>query len=237
TQSQSLSAAANDWALGRNIGFSWVACTGAEADIDIADLLDYAALDPQTRAVVLQLGHIRQPRKFMSAARAVARIKPVLVLQTRADRRDAPLGSDPVRSAAFARAGLVECESLGGLFDGLAALELLPNVRQDRVLVVGNGAGTCALGIDAVHRAALTPARASDDTVAAVARHAPHARSTRSGIDLGASSNADTVAAMRQLLDDSDIDVIMLLHSPIPGQPHAPMVEAVANAGLGSRLM
>src|SRR5699024_5472332 len=46
TQSQSLSAAANDWALGRNIGFSWVACTGAEADIDIADLLDYAALDP-----------------------------------------------------------------------------------------------------------------------------------------------------------------------------------------------
>src|SRR5699024_8514772 len=162
---------------------------------------------------------------------------PVLVLQTRADRRDAPLGSDPVRSAAFARAGLVECESLGGLFDGLAALELLPNVRQDRVLVVGNGAGTCALGIDAVHRAALTPARASDDTVAAVALHAPHARSTRSGIDLGASSNADTVAAMRQLLDDSDIDVIMLLHSPIPGQPHAPMVEAVANAGLGSRLM
>ena len=72
TQSQSLAAAALDWALGRNIGFSWMACSGSEADIDVADLLDYAALDPRTRAVVLQVGHIRSPRKFMSAARAAA---------------------------------------------------------------------------------------------------------------------------------------------------------------------
>src|SRR5699024_9165433 len=62
TQSRSLMAAALDWALGREIGFSWLACTGDEADIDVADLLDLAALDPKTRAVVLQLGHIKQPR-------------------------------------------------------------------------------------------------------------------------------------------------------------------------------
>ena len=103
TQSQSLAAAALDWALGRNIGFSWMACSGSEADIDAADLLDYAALDPQTRAVVLQIGRIRSPRKFMSAARAAARVKPVLVLQTR--RAERPQGPDRARSAAFARAG------------------------------------------------------------------------------------------------------------------------------------
>lgn len=237
TQSQSLTAAANDWALGRNIGFSWVACTGSEADIDIGDLLDYAALDPQSRAVVLQLGQINQPRKFMSAARAAARVKPVLILQTRADRHDSPLGSDPVRSAAFARAGLVECENLGGLFDGLAALELLPNVRQDRVMVVGNGAGTCALGTDAVHRAALTPTRVSSDTEAALVERAPHARQTRCGIDLGTSNDEQTAAAIGTVLADPDVDVVMLLHSPVAGQPHRPMVEAVADAGLDNRLM
>ncbi|HET7314502.1 GNAT family N-acetyltransferase [Salinisphaera sp.] len=236
-QSQSLTAAAVDWALGRNIGFSWLACTGAEADIDVADLLDHAALDPRTRAVVLQLSEIGEPRKFMSAARAAARVKPVLVLQTRADRPAAPPGPDPARSAAFARAGLVECENLGGLFDGLAALELLPAVRQDRVIVLGNGAGVCALGTDALRRAALKPAEATKGTIEALASAAPRAHNTGAGIDLAHSNNKQTVAALRLALADPGVDAALLVHSPVAGHPHAPMVQAIAEAGLDARLM
>ncbi|AWN17274.1 GNAT family N-acetyltransferase [Salinisphaera sp. LB1] len=237
SQSQSLTAAAVDWALGRNIGFSWLACTGAEADIDAADLLDHAALDPRTRAVVLQIGEIAEPRKFMSAARAAARVKPVLVLQTRADRSGTPPGPDPARSAAFARAGLVECENLGGLFDGLAALELLPSVRQDRVMVLGNGAGVCALGTDALRRAALTPVEASVETVDALADAAPRAHNTGAGIDLASSDSTETVAALRLALADRGVDAALLVHSPVAGHPHEPMVEAIAEAELDARLM
>ncbi|MES1954432.1 bifunctional acetate--CoA ligase family protein/GNAT family N-acetyltransferase [Salinisphaera hydrothermalis] len=237
SQSQSLTAAAVDWALGRNLGFSWLACTGAEADIDAADLLDHAALDPRTRAVVLQIGDIAEPRKFMSAARAAARVKPVLVLQTRADRPGTPPGPDPARSAAFARAGLVECENLGGLFDGLAALELLPSVRQDRVMVLGNGAGVCALGTDALRRAALTPAKAGSDTVEKLGEVAPRAHNTGAGIDLASSDIPETLAALRLALADRSVDAALLVHSPVAGHPHEPMVEAIADAKLDARLM
>lgn len=237
SQSQSLTAAALDWSLGRNIGFSWVACTGAEADIDAADLLDHAALDPRTRAVVLQVGEITQPRKFMSAARAAARVKPVLVLQTRRASPGAVQGPDPVRSAAFERAGLVECANLGGLFEGLTALELLPSVRQDRIMVLGNGAGICALGTDALRRAALQPAHISSDTRRVLAHRAPRARDTANGIDLTTSDNADTVEVIRAALADDNADAVLLVHSPVAGHPHAPLVEAIAHARFDPRLM
>jgi len=233
TQSRSLAAGALDWALGRNIGFSWLACTGVEADIDVADLLDYAALDPQTRAVVLQIGTIRSPRKFMSAARAAARIKPVLVLQTQHTAK----GPDPARSAAFARAGLVECENLGGLFDGLAALELLPARTASRIAILGNGSGVCALGTDAVRRQGLVPAELSKKTDKILRKVAPQASNGHAALNLGDSNIDESVAALRTVNHDKSVDMTLFVHSPIAGQPHDPMAEAVANADIGTRLL
>lgn len=238
TQSQSLAAAALDWALGRNIGFSWLACSGSEADIDSADLLDYAALDPRTRAVVLQVGRIRSPRKFISAARAAARVKPVLVLQTRRAVDDGPQGPDPARSAAFARAGLVECENLGGLFDGLAALDLLPTVKHDRVLVMGNGAGASALGTDALLRQGLTPARLGAEAHKQLTKIASGTRDHGVSIDLADSSTDETIEAIRTATADTkNMDAVLFVHSPVAGQPHEPMVTAIAAAEISPRLM
>lgn len=236
-QSQSVAAAALDWALGRGLGFSWLAVTGGEADIDVADLLDYAALDPHTRAVVLQLGTIPQARKFMSAARACARIKPVLVLQTRQPGRQAPGGSDPIRSAVFRRAGLVECDTLGGLFDGLAALELLPTAGGDRIAVVGYGSGVCALAIDAVLRHGLQPAVLSEPTQQQISAVVPGVQFSTAAVDLGSATAGGVVSALRSVLADVGVGVVLLIHSPMPGQPHQPLATTVAEAAFGERLL
>ena len=236
-QSQSVAAAALDWASGRGIGFSWLAVTGGEADVDVADLLDYAALDPHTRAVVLQLGNISQARKFMSAARACARLKPVLVLQTRRANTQTAAGSDPIRSAAFRRAGLVECDSLSGLFDGLAALELLPTVAGDRIAVVGNGSGVCALAVDAVLRQGLQPALLSEATQQQIKTLVPPARFGGSACDLGSAAASEVVSALHLVLADAGVNVALLIHSPMPGQPHQPLATAVAQAAFGERLL
>ncbi|MES2683569.1 MAG: GNAT family N-acetyltransferase [Pseudomonadota bacterium] len=236
-QSQSVAAAALDWALGRGIGFSWLAVTGGEADVDVADLLDHAALDPHTRAVVLQVGHVRQARKFMSAARACARIKPVLVLQTRRANTLLVGGSDPIRSAAFRRAGLVECEALSGLFDGLAALELLPTVAGDRIAVVGNGSGVCALALDALLRLGLQPAVLSEATQQQIKARIPLARFGGAVTDLGSAAAREVVGALGSVLADAGVNVALLIHSPMPGQPHQPLATAVAEAAFGERLL
>ncbi len=236
-QSQSIAAAAVDWAIGRGVGFSWLAVTGAEADIDVADLLDYSALDPCTRAVVLQIGNIRQARKFMSAARAAAHVKPVLVLQTRRMDFDGSGGPDPVRSAAFRRAGMVECETLSGLFEGLAALELLPSARGADVAVIGNGSGVCALAVDAVLRNGLPVAVLTSETLQGIAKVVPQVRFLAGAVDLGKADAKQVLAVLRAVLADVDVDTALLIHSPMAEQPHQVLATAVAKAGFGERLL
>ena len=236
-QSGSVAAAAIDWGAGRSIGFSWVATTGAEADVDVADLLDYAALDPHTRAVVLQVGSVLSPRKFMSAARSCARAKPVVVLQGLAEGRDGLPGADPVRSVAFERAGLIECETLDGLFDALAALDRLPPSAQTRVLVLGNGAGVCALGTDAVLRYGLEPARISAATLEQMHSLQPQVRALGGAMDLGPTAPETLVAVIKAALADGAVDFALLMHSPYAGQEHAALAEAMIHAAPGPRLV
>ena len=81
SQSGALVTAMLDWARGRGIGFSHFVSLGEHADIDFGDMLDYLASDAKTRAILLYIESIEAPRKFMSAARAAARNKPVLVVK------------------------------------------------------------------------------------------------------------------------------------------------------------
>lgn len=235
-QSQSVAAAAADWAAGRRIGFSWIAVTGGEADVDVSDLLDYAALDPDTRAVALEVGSIGGARKFMSAARACARAKPTVVLQTRLVDRGAA-GADPVRSAAFARAGMVEVPNLPGLFDALAALQQLPPMPQPRVLVVANGAALCALSVDALLRQGLSLAELPESTQQALWRRLPTVRFRRGAVDIGDPEMAQTLAILRELIALEGVDALMFVRSPVAGYPHEPVARAVSTAALGARVL
>lgn len=235
-QSQTVAVAAADWAAGRRIGFSWVAVTGGESDVDLADLLDYAALDGDTQSVAVEVGRIRGARKFMSAARACARAKPTVILQTRlADR--AAAGADPVRSAAFARAGLVEVPSLPGLFDALAALHRLPAITQPQVLVVANGAALCALGIDAAIRSGLSICELSEIAQRAVLSRLPSARFRPGAVDIGDPAVEDHVSVLQMLLRTENLGALIFLRSPVAGHPHEPVAQALAKAQLGARLL
>ncbi len=80
SQSGAIAAGMADWAAQRTVGFSGIVSIGDQLDVDIADLLDYFAPDSKTRAILLYVEAIKDARKFMSAARAAARIKPVVVV-------------------------------------------------------------------------------------------------------------------------------------------------------------
>ena len=81
TQSGAMVTAVLDWAAARGIGFSHLVSLGDMADVDFGDMLDYLASDPDTRAILLYVEAVTHARKFMSAARAAARIKPVIVIK------------------------------------------------------------------------------------------------------------------------------------------------------------
>ena len=81
SQSGAIAAGLIEWASRRSIGFSGVVSVGNQIDVDFGDLLDYFAMDPTTRAILLYIESIRNAAKFMSAARAASRTKPVVVIK------------------------------------------------------------------------------------------------------------------------------------------------------------
>src|SRR5215831_6363165 len=126
SQSGAMITAMLDWAVPRGIGFSHVVSLGDMADVDFGDMLDYFAADQQTRAILLYVEGVTYGRKFMSAARAASRLKPVLVLK--AGRSDAGAraatshtgvlaGADAVYDAVFRRARMLRGVTIAELFE------------------------------------------------------------------------------------------------------------------------
>ncbi|TGT90057.1 GNAT family N-acetyltransferase, partial [bacterium M00.F.Ca.ET.155.01.1.1] len=80
-QSGAIATSLIDWAAENDVGFSRIISLGDMADVDVGDCLDMLAGDFHTRAIVMYLETIPNPRKFMSAARAAARLKPVIAIK------------------------------------------------------------------------------------------------------------------------------------------------------------
>ena len=139
SQSGAIVAGMAEWSTRRGIGFSALISIGDQIDVDVSDLLDFFALDHATRTVLLYIESIKDARKFMSAARAAARVKPVIIVKSgrhapaakaAATHTGALAGSDAVCEAAFRRAGLLRVDDLEELFDAAETLGR-PYFRQE----------------------------------------------------------------------------------------------------------
>jgi len=116
SQSGAVAVGLVEWAAQRQVGFSAIVSLGDKIDVDFSDCLDFFSADAGTRAILLYIESIENAKKFMSAARAAARIKPVVVIKAgrhaqgakaAATHTGALAGSDAVYDAAFRRAGLL----------------------------------------------------------------------------------------------------------------------------------
>ncbi|MFP3569495.1 GNAT family N-acetyltransferase [Paraburkholderia sp. SIMBA_030] len=144
SQSNALTNAVLGWAHARGLGFSHAVALGGEADVDAGDVLDYLASDPGTRAILLELDTVRAARKFMSAARAAARNKPVLALRSgRADPADA------LYTAAFRRAGMVRVDALDDLLDEIETLGVGRVAAGATATLITSDRGLATLACDA----------------------------------------------------------------------------------------
>lgn len=169
SQSNALTNAVLGWTHARGLGFSHAIALGDEADVDAGDVLDYLASDAATRAILLELSTVRAARKFMSAARAAARNKPVLVLRTgRADDADA------LHAAAFRRAGMVRVDSLDDLLDEIETLGVGRVAASSAATLITSDRGVAALAADAFAAAGDALAEWSDETARALATALPH---------------------------------------------------------------
>jgi acetyltransferase len=237
TQSGAMATAVLDWAAPRGIGFSTVVSVGDMADVDFGDLLDYLATDTATTAILLYVEAVTHARKFMSAARAASRVKPVLVVKTgrhaegaraAASHTGALAGADAVYEAAFRRAGMLRVDSMEELFDACATLATMAPPRGDRLAILTNGGGPGVLATDALigeggHLAELAP-----ETLKRLDAVLPRTWSHGDPVDIiGDADGARYAAALAALLADPNTDAILVANCPTAIVPPVEAAEAV----------
>jgi acetyltransferase len=157
SQSGAIASSLIDWAAVNDVGFSHIVSLGDMADVDVGDWLDMLAGDAKTTAVLLYLETVSNPRKFMSAARAAARIKPVIAVKAGRHEQSAKAaathtgalsGADRVIDAALSRAGILRVSGLADLFDAAEITARFRPLETARVGVVTNGGGAGVLAVD-----------------------------------------------------------------------------------------
>jgi acetyltransferase len=249
SQSGAVVTAMLDWAVPRGIGFSHVVSLGDMADVDFGDMLDYLAGDPHTGAILLYIEGVTHGRKFMSAARAAARNKPVLVLKAgrsgaaagaAASHTGALAGADAVYDAVFRRAGMLRVETMAELF---AAAETLATTREqigDRLAILSNGGGAGVLATDALMAAGGRLAELSTETVAALDAVLPATWSRGNPVDIiGDASGKRYAEALSALIGDHEIDAILVLNCPTalaePEECAQAVIDAAASAAAALR--
>jgi len=224
SQSGAVAAGLLEWARPKHIGFSAVVSVGEALDVDFADLLDWFAADPNTRAILLYLEHIPDARRFLSAARAAARAKPVVVVKPGRHARSitpaqthisALARPDAVYDAAFARAGMLRVHALDELFAAAETLAHLRHLPGERLAVMTNGIGLGMLALDRLRDMGGTPATLSPATITRLDAALPRGWSQRNAVDLLGEADGERYAlTLNALLDDPAIDAILALHAP-----------------------
>ncbi len=239
SQSGAIASSLITWAREHKVGLSGLVSVGDMADVDFADLLDHFALDAGTRAIVLYIESIKDARRFLSAARAAARVKPVIVVKSgrhaeaakaAATHTGALAGVDAVYDAAFRRAGLLR---VAGLDEVFAAAETVGRVRPfngRRLAIVTNGGGLGVLGVDGLLDLGGETAKLSPATIARLDAALPATWSRANPVDIiGDASPERFTAALEAVLDDKGVDAALVLHCPTALSTGAASAQAVAD--------
>ncbi|HWS26325.1 MAG TPA: hypothetical protein VN259_07065, partial [Xanthomonadales bacterium] len=222
-QSGSLAASTVDWALDQGVGFSAVITIGDQRDIDLAEILDFLAADPATESIVLYLEGVREPRSFLSALRAVATIKPVVVLKAgrhpttalaAQTHSRALVGDDDVFDAALRRAGAVRVRFFVQLFSAVKCLASRYRPTGRRLAILANGGGPGVLASDWAEESGLGLASLSDATIERLRQSIPQV-TLHNPIDVGERVLAPVFAeAVQTIMDDDGVDGVLALFAP-----------------------
>ncbi len=229
-----------DWAKAHGVGFSHILALGDMVDVDYADALDLVAQSSRAEAAVLVMrDEAINARRFLSAGRALARVKPVIVMRS-ATPNDPPQ-RDQAYDAAFARAGMLRVSRLEEI---LAAVEAVSTrspadarVTQlgPRLAVIANGESLAAFAVARVAAIGASLARVSDETRARLSGCArPMADPQDAALDLSLEADAPAYRiALDALADDRGVDAILVINSPtgvVDGQVIAETLVETVNA-------
>jgi acetyltransferase len=224
SQSGALCTSVLDWAIEGKIGFSQFVSIGNSIDVEFGDLIDYFGEDDNTHCIILYIESISNARKFMTAARAFARKKPIIVYkagrfpesaQVAASHTGAMASEDAVYDAAFQRTGLARVYEIGDIF---SVAELIGRNRfpqGPRLGIVTNAGGPGVMATDALIASNGVLAALSPETMAKLNENLPAFWSHGNPVDVLGDARAKRIAKATQIvLDDPGVDAVLVILTP-----------------------
>ncbi len=245
SQSGAIVSSVIDWAATEGVGFSQILSLGDMADVDVGDCLNWLAADEATKAILIYLESIPAARKFMSAARAAARVKPVIAVKPGRHREAAAAalthtgalaGADGIVDAALRRAGIIRVDDLEDLFHAAEITARFAPLARGRLGIVTNGGGAGVLAVDRLIDFGGELAQLGPDTVAALDKVLPATWSRANPVDIiGDAPPERYTAAVSAVAADPGVDAILAMNCPTalasPGDA-ATALSALATHGL-----
>ncbi len=224
SQSGALCTSVLDWAAEEKLGFSHFVSTGNMIDVEFGDLIDYLGEDEATQSILLYIESIPDARKFMTAARAFARMKPIVAYKAgrfpesaaaAASHTGALAGEDAVFDAAFKRMGLARVFNIGEIFD-CADLVGRPKVpKGPRLAVLTNAGGPGVMATDALIASGGALARLTGETMRVLNESLPPQWSRRNPVDVLGDAKSKLVAKAAQIvLQDPGVDALLVIITP-----------------------
>ncbi len=245
SQSGALCTVVIDWAHENGAGFSHFISMGDGADVDFGDVIDYLASDIHTRAILLYIESITHGRKFMSACRAAARNKPVIVIKSgrfgagakaAASHTGALAGADDVYDAAFRRAGMLRVNEIGELFAAVETLTRVRPQRGERLMLMTNGGGLGVMAADALAEHNAEIPELAPETISILDTKLPATWSRANPADIiGDAPGERYTATAEALLQDPSTDALLVMHAPTAIASSVAAAEAVINVAKESR--
>jgi len=214
--SAALGAALLDWAGARGIGFSHFLTLGASADIRISDVVDHLATDRRVKAILIHLEQIRDANRLLTALRAASRSKKVLAIRTHNRGAVANGISDVYKVDAefFSRAGVLQVDTIDGLFQGLEVLARSRPLYHRNLAIVSNGLGTAMLARQYLlkNQGELAPPPSAKLIQSQTWFHSETGGNP--AVLPPQSSGEDYVACLKALETEPGLGAILVIHSP-----------------------
>ncbi|MGI9246512.1 MAG: acetate--CoA ligase family protein, partial [Steroidobacteraceae bacterium] len=224
SQSGALCSAMLDWAETSGVGFSTVISTGIGDDVDLGEILDFLARDGATDSIMLYMERIADARRFMSALRAAARVKPVVVIKAgRAAEAEpgaaafgsAPVAADDVFDAALRRAGVLRIRAFQQLYSAAGTLATGARLAGRRLAIVMNAGGPGQLAADRAADRGLQLAALAPPTLASLQSLLPPSAARGNPVYVRSDASARQFGeAVRLALEDPHTDALLAVVAP-----------------------
>lgn len=224
SQSGAVCTSVLDLALRKKVGFSHFVNLGSMVDVDFADMIDYLGSQRSVGSIVMYMENITNIRNFMSAARAVSRIKPIIVLKSgrshagaraAASHTGAMAEEDALYDAAFQRAGILRVTEFEELFDCIEFLAKQQRPKGSGLAIITNAGGPGVMAADALASCGMEPARLSQTTIDRLDGLLPDNWSRGNPVDiLGDTPASAYVDTVNLCAADPKTDALLLICSP-----------------------